>query len=213
MDIEPHLKLARIIAKRWCKTNSEMEYEDIYQEACLGLLDAAKRYDGAKGVKFNTFAGIRIKGQILDAIRKNRQEGFLGLGRAIRNGFKPETISLQFTQISEDDEESYALEELIGEDGLEGILILDERLAATKKRMNKQERTFYQYCCLLGHSRQDLAKLWGLTEARVWQVGRVVRDKLEAKGIYEGFKFADKQASRGRVWPDPDKYPSLPAGD
>ena len=37
---------------------------------CLGLLDAASRYDGARGVRFSTYAELRIRGSILDGLRE-----------------------------------------------------------------------------------------------------------------------------------------------
>lgn len=41
-----------------------VEYEDIYQIACLGLFNAIERYDAAKGIKFITFATPTIIGEI-----------------------------------------------------------------------------------------------------------------------------------------------------
>jgi RNA polymerase sigma factor for flagellar operon FliA len=36
----------------------------------IGLLEAAKNFDGSKGASFETYAGIRIRGAMLDEIRK-----------------------------------------------------------------------------------------------------------------------------------------------
>ncbi|KZY97304.1 RNA polymerase sigma factor FliA, partial [Oleibacter sp. HI0075] len=36
----------------------------------IGLLEAARKYDGGKGASFETYAGIRIRGAMLDEIRK-----------------------------------------------------------------------------------------------------------------------------------------------
>ena len=36
----------------------------------LGLLEAATKYDAGKGASFETYAGIRIKGAMLDEIRR-----------------------------------------------------------------------------------------------------------------------------------------------
>lgn len=46
-----------------------VQVEDLIQAGMIGLLDAAKNFDPAKGVSFDTFAGIRIRGAMLDEIR------------------------------------------------------------------------------------------------------------------------------------------------
>ncbi len=44
--------------------------EDLIQTGILGLVDAIEKYDESKGVKLSTYAEIRIRGQIIDALRK-----------------------------------------------------------------------------------------------------------------------------------------------
>jgi RNA polymerase sigma factor for flagellar operon FliA len=44
--------------------------DDLIQSGMIGLLEAANNFDGAKGASFETFAGIRIRGAMLDEIRK-----------------------------------------------------------------------------------------------------------------------------------------------
>lgn len=46
-----------------------VEYDDLNQEACLGLLDAIKRFDARKDSKFISYATIRIRGSIVDYLR------------------------------------------------------------------------------------------------------------------------------------------------
>ena len=40
------------------------------QSGMIGLLEASKKYDGSKGASFETYAGIRIRGAMLDEVRK-----------------------------------------------------------------------------------------------------------------------------------------------
>jgi RNA polymerase sigma factor for flagellar operon FliA len=42
---------------------------DLTQAGVLGLLDAAEKFDQAKGVRFRTYAELRIRGAILDSLR------------------------------------------------------------------------------------------------------------------------------------------------
>ena len=44
--------------------------DDLIQAGMIGLLEASKNFDGSKGASFETFAGIRIRGAMLDDIRK-----------------------------------------------------------------------------------------------------------------------------------------------
>jgi RNA polymerase sigma factor for flagellar operon FliA len=44
---------------------------DLVQDGVLGLIDAAHRFDEARGIKFETFAERRIRGAMIDALRKD----------------------------------------------------------------------------------------------------------------------------------------------
>lgn len=47
-----------------------VEYEDLVSYGIFGLIDAIDKYDSRKEVKFETYASLRIRGSILDQIRK-----------------------------------------------------------------------------------------------------------------------------------------------
>lgn len=47
-----------------------VEYEDLVSYGVFGLIDAIDKYDSMKAVKFETYASLRIRGAILDQIRK-----------------------------------------------------------------------------------------------------------------------------------------------
>lgn len=47
-----------------------VEYDDLVGYGVFGLIDAIDKYDNLKGVKFETYASLRIRGAILDQIRK-----------------------------------------------------------------------------------------------------------------------------------------------
>ena len=44
---------------------------DLVQDGVLGLIDAAKRFDARRGIKFETFAERRVRGAIIDALRRD----------------------------------------------------------------------------------------------------------------------------------------------
>lgn len=49
---------------------SSVQLDDLIQAGMMGLLEASGKFDGSKGAKFETFAGIRIRGAMLDEIRR-----------------------------------------------------------------------------------------------------------------------------------------------
>ncbi len=49
---------------------ASVQIDDLIQSGMIGLLEAAKKYDVSKGASFETYAGIRIRGSMLDEVRK-----------------------------------------------------------------------------------------------------------------------------------------------
>ena len=44
---------------------------DLVQDGMIGLIDAANRYDEKRGIKFETFAERRVRGSMIDALRRD----------------------------------------------------------------------------------------------------------------------------------------------
>lgn len=44
---------------------------DLIQAGMIGLIEAARHYDASQGASFETYAGIRIRGAMLDEVRKS----------------------------------------------------------------------------------------------------------------------------------------------
>lgn len=47
-----------------------VEFEDLISYGIFGLIDAIDKFDSDKGVKFETYASLRIRGEIIDNIRR-----------------------------------------------------------------------------------------------------------------------------------------------
>lgn len=63
--------LVKIVAGRMSMyLGYNVEFEDLVSYGVFGLIDAVDKFDFEKGVKFETYASLRIKGAILDQIRK-----------------------------------------------------------------------------------------------------------------------------------------------
>ena len=69
--IVEYAPLVKIVAGRLSAyLGYNVEYDDLVGYGIFGLIDAIDKFDYAKGVKFETYASLRIRGAILDQIRK-----------------------------------------------------------------------------------------------------------------------------------------------
>lgn len=60
--VNAYIYIAEILSRRFIDRG--IEYDDIYQVACMGLIFAVERFDPDRGVKFATFATPTIMGEI-----------------------------------------------------------------------------------------------------------------------------------------------------
>lgn len=67
-DYAPLVK--RIAYHMLARLPASVQVEDLIQAGMLGLLEASRRFDHSKGASFETYAGIRIRGAMLDDVRK-----------------------------------------------------------------------------------------------------------------------------------------------
>ena len=112
-----------------------VEYDDLVGYGIFGLIDAIDKYELTKGVKFETYASLRIRGAILDQIRKmdwiprtirQKQKKLetamhdleARFGRAATNDELAEELELSIEE----------LEELINQTTLSNLVSLDEYL-------------------------------------------------------------------------------------
>ena len=69
--IVEYAPLVKVVAGRLSMyLGYNVEYDDLVGYGVFGLIDAIDKFDPAKAVKFETYASLRIRGAILDQIRK-----------------------------------------------------------------------------------------------------------------------------------------------
>jgi RNA polymerase sigma factor for flagellar operon FliA len=69
--IERHAGLVKRIALHLlARLPASVQLDDLIQSGMIGLIEAGKKFDGSKGASFETYAGIRIRGAMLDEIRR-----------------------------------------------------------------------------------------------------------------------------------------------
>lgn len=65
-----HIGLVKRIAYHLVtRLPSNVQVDDLIQSGMLGLIDASKNYDPSQGASFETYAGIRVRGAMLDDVR------------------------------------------------------------------------------------------------------------------------------------------------
>lgn len=70
--IEKYILLVKHIAGKVIMGKSRyIEYDDLVGYGMLGLMDAFNKFNPDKGMKFSTYASIRIKGAMIDEMRRN----------------------------------------------------------------------------------------------------------------------------------------------
>jgi RNA polymerase sigma factor for flagellar operon FliA len=86
--VREYLPLVKKIALRLAvKLPPDIEVDDLMQVGLIGLLRARESYDAAQGASFGTYAGIRIKGAMLDELRSH--------------DWLPRSVQEQFTRVAE----------------------------------------------------------------------------------------------------------------
>ncbi|MFW8051978.1 sigma-70 family RNA polymerase sigma factor [Vagococcus fluvialis] len=69
-EIVKHLPFVRRVVNRIDIKSTEYDKDDLFNIGVIGLMDALKKYDASKKVTFESYAYIRVKGAIIDEVRK-----------------------------------------------------------------------------------------------------------------------------------------------
>jgi len=66
------LAFVESLARRMASTMPHsIDLGDLVQDGVIGLIDAARRFDDTRGIKFETFAERRVRGAMIDALRRD----------------------------------------------------------------------------------------------------------------------------------------------
>lgn len=69
--VEQYAPLVKRIAQHLiARFPSSVQLDDLIQAGIVGLLEAARKYNSSHGASFATYAGIRIRGAMIDDVRK-----------------------------------------------------------------------------------------------------------------------------------------------
>ena len=167
-----------------------VEREDLLNAAALGLFDALEKFDAAKGTKFETYAIQRIRGKIIDELRKIQIKP-----RALSNGDgnKPFYTNVSLNQPI-DHEDGYLLYETIPneEESPDDTTVKNDEkkfLIQAIKELPEKARlviTLYYYESL---TYKEIAKILNITVSRVSQIHsqvvKVLKENLQVLGEHQ----------------------------
>jgi RNA polymerase sigma factor for flagellar operon FliA len=71
INIEDYAPLVKRIAYHMMmRMPASVQVDDLIQAGMIGLIEASQKYDASRGASFETYAGIRIRGAIVDEMRR-----------------------------------------------------------------------------------------------------------------------------------------------
>lgn len=145
------------------------EWEDGFGDALVGLVLAMRDYEEGHGASFETYAGKRIRGVMLDGVRKRN-------GRRSRDGFvpNPKMVPIQDPDFDKDrgfihqldppdPQASEAFLELENQDLSRLVIRLVEKLP-------ERDRLIMTLYFFEGMPLREIGELYNLTESRVSQI-------------------------------------------
>jgi len=191
--------LKGIVSRVYTKLPKTVDIMDLENYAYLGLIDAIKKFDLNRNIKFETYATYRIKGAIIDGVRKqdwlsrsqrsrikNNYENQLE-DNGVRNYFS-DWENDKFVMLSIDDPDFYekkiadssSSDDSIG--GLYSTMTADfaekvQNKLFLKKAIGKltaQERKVIFHYYFKGKNFKEIGQLMHITESRISQINKKI---------------------------------------
>ena len=190
-----HLKLAAGIAANMSKRlPRHVDLQDLEQDARIGLMEAAGRFDSKRKVSFGAYARRRISGAIVDGLRRTDH-----LSRDTRRQIKAENADAPAcpAQLLDTDDipgillspETYAVES-------ERDRLLGAAVAKLPGRWRIVLRGYYRH----GMTMREIGRGLGVNESRVSQIHKRALGELRTRLVAQGFTTA-AEFSVQEVWP------------
>ena len=183
--------IAKLIAKKF--SGRGIDYDDLYQVACLGLLYAVERFDISKGIKFTSYAVPTVSGEIK---RYFRDKGnFIRVPRKLYEMFVKADRIHEANKMGDDKSElciprAVSIEgELVCEDIRyfhilgqtdEGFLVVENKDFAQRclKSLEDREREFVHKRFYEEKSQKQIAEDMGVSQMHISRMERRVLKRL-----------------------------------
>lgn len=162
--------------------NNILDERDYFQFGIEGLNEAIDRFDPDYGTKFETYAIQRIRGKIIDELRK--------LQSKYKNDTSEASIESFYTNVSlnksPDDEDGYTLGEIISneEESVSTAVEKNEMkefLMNAIKELNERDRLLLSLYYFENLNYKEIAELMKITVSRVSQIHSRIVKELKSK--------------------------------
>jgi RNA polymerase sigma factor for flagellar operon FliA len=209
-----YLPLTRRIARQHYHGRGEIEYQDLVQYGCAGLLEAIDRFDAERGVPFPGYARRRIAGSIMDGIAKaseyqqqlsasRRRESERLRSLLPTGGQPPQPIAEAYQLFAElaaglalgyilEEDTSYAPDETNGGNGYESAAWKQtvEAIKQAVDGLSEREQAIIRSHYEGGLSFDQIGELLGISKGRVSQLHRSALTTLRKRmGQSRPFRF------------------------
>lgn len=86
----------KVVGRMGLRPDGPIEWDDLISYGVLGLIDSVERFEPERGIAFQSFASLRIRGSVLDALRQVDPLGRLARRRvrAAQNAIQRLTLEL-----------------------------------------------------------------------------------------------------------------------
>lgn len=186
------------------------EFDDLYQNGVIGLIEALNKYNPERGVPFLSFARFRIRGAILDGLRRadiltrpQRREVKRVQDAAGTEEFPFRSASFGPTLVSTSSPRG-------GESGGDGVALegnlpssdqspyqqlqMDETrrlLQRAMEDMPERHRQIVQMIFEKDLTAREVAEQLGVNESRISQIRGIALRKMSARFLQHGLSFGD----------------------
>lgn len=204
--------IVKFVAGRMAvQLSSAVELEDLVGYGMLGLIEAVERFDPGRGLKFTTYASHRIRGAILDELRRtdwaprrlrkrlrhaetvrerlsqelgrspHDDELSAGIGESAHD-LRTDAARSKLVRLDNTDESGAAVASQVGGDDPELAAVENRRFVAwLLDTLGPRDRQIVTLYFLEGRSLAEIGAVLGITESRVCQLMARIKRELAAR--------------------------------
>lgn len=165
--IEENMPLVtHLISKTFPHARYTDLFQDYFQEGCVGMLKAIKRFDLDKGIQFSTYASSIIIGEVLRYIRDKQH-----IIRPTRTKEAYTVETLEFNIHNDITLNEVLVSNIDIESTVEKSILLDH----VKKHIKKRDFEIF-ILFIKGYGQTEIAKMVGMSQPHI---GRIIRKSQE----------------------------------
>lgn len=174
IDLDDYVGVVVNSARKVHTPRGVLELDDLIAIGCAALAVAAQRYRADQGAKFSTFASTRVRGAMLDEVRRLDWVPRRERVRARRGEADPEQFHKMLARELDMPEPSVPFDN-------DGAIALSERFSQVTADRSERETEILRLRYLCGWPLGAIAARLGVTTQRVCQIERQARDRMRER--------------------------------